>query len=66
MRFIPQAGNAYGPSRSADLVNLDLNRRTYAPDGVTFLPTMLAKQSRQQKHGTEFFFPSYIIELAIT
>ena len=47
------------PSRSADLANLNLNRRSYSQEGVTFLPTELAKQSRQQKHGTEFFFPCY-------
>ena len=47
------------PSRSADLANLNLNRRSYSQEGVTFLPTKLAKQSRQQKHGTEFFFPCY-------
>ena len=47
------------PSRSADLANLDITRRTYSQEGVTFLPTALSKQSRQQKHGTEFFFPCY-------
>ena len=45
------------PSRSADLAKLDLDHRTYSVDGVTFLPTALSKQSRQQKHGTEFHFP---------
>ena len=47
------------PSRSADLAKLSLDRRSYSPEGVTFIPTELAKQSRQQKHGTEFFFPCY-------
>ena len=44
------------PSRSVDLAKLDLN---HTVDGVTFLPTVLAKQSRQQKQGTEFHFPGY-------
>ena len=35
---------------------------TYSLEGVTFLPAVLAKQSRQQKHGTEFFFPSYTLD----
>ena len=50
------------PSRSADLANLDLNHRTYSSEGVTFLPTALSKQSRQKKHGTEFFFPGYTLD----
>ena len=44
------------PSRSADLVGLRLDERKYCPEGVTFMPTGLAKQSRQSK---EFFFPSF-------
>ena len=47
------------PSRSADLAKLNLDHRSYSVEGVTFIPTELAKQSRQQKHGTEFFFPCY-------
>ena len=47
------------PSRSADLAKLDLQFRSYSVDGVTFQPTALSKQSRQQKHGTEFFFPYF-------
>ena len=43
------------PSRSMDLVNLDLQFRQYCPDGVTFLPAKLAKQSRQNKPLKEFF-----------
>ena len=35
------------PSRSADLSQLDLGRKTYKPDGVCFYPNALAKQSRQ-------------------
>ena len=34
------------PSRSADLSSLSLARRRFSPEGVTFLPATLAKQSR--------------------
>ena len=47
------------PSRSADLSSLSLARRRYSPEGVTFLPAALAKQSRQGKPLVEFFFPSF-------
>ena len=47
------------PYRSADLAKLDLNHRTYSVEGVTFLPTASSMESRQQKHGMEFHFPSY-------
>ena len=47
------------PSRSADLSQLDINRKHYKPDGVAFLPNALAKQSRQGRTLTEFFFPSF-------
>ena len=50
------------PSRSADLTKLDLSRRSYSVDGVTFLPIALSKQSSQQKHGTEFYFPQYTLD----
>lgn len=50
------------PSRSADLAKLDLSRRSYSVDGVTFLPVALSKQSSQQKHGTEFYFPKYDLD----
>ena len=46
-------------TRSADLSQLDLKGRQFKPDGVTFLPTQLAKQSRQNKFLTDFFFPSF-------
>ena len=46
------------PSRSADLSQLDLSGRQFKPEGVAFLPRSLAKQSRQGKPITEFFFPS--------
>ena len=47
------------PSRSADLSSLSLARRRFSPEGVTFLPATLAKQSRQGKPLVEFFFPSF-------
>ena len=47
------------PSRSVDLVNLDIRFRQFSPEGVTFHPTKLAKQSRQNKKITEFFFPAF-------
>ena len=47
------------PSRSADLAALQLDRRRYKPEGVVFLPTVLAKQSSQGRALREFFFPSF-------
>ena len=47
------------PSRLADLSSLSLARRRYSPEGVTFLPAAIAKQSRQGKPLVEFFFPSF-------
>ena len=44
------------PSRSADIANLSLGHRKYSPEGVSFQPTQLAKQSRAI---TEFFFPGF-------
>ena len=49
------------PSRSADVAKLDLQFRSYSVEGVTFQSNALSKQSRQQKHRTEFFFP-YSVE----
>ena len=46
------------PSRSADLSQLSLRGKQYKPEGVSFAPSSLAKQSRQGKPITEFFFPS--------
>ena len=37
------------PSRSADLFQLNLSGKRDRPDGVTFIPHSLAKQSRQGK-----------------
>ena len=47
------------PSRSADLVKLDLRFRRYSPEGVTFQEAGLAKQSRAGKPRAEFFFPAF-------
>ena len=47
------------PSRSADLSQLSLCGKQYKPEGVSFAPNSLAKQSRQGKQITEFFFPSF-------
>jgi len=47
------------PSRSVDLANLSLDYRKYSPEGVTFTPTKLAKQSKQSKPLTNFFFPYF-------
>ena len=47
------------PSRSADLVSLQLDRRHFRPEGVVFLPAALAKQSAQGKPLKEYFFPSF-------
>ena len=44
------------PSRSADL---SLDNREYQAHGVAFLPDALAKQSRQGKPLSQFFFPSF-------
>ncbi len=46
------------PSRSADLSQLDIRRMRTIANGVAFVPTVLAKQSRQGKPIEEFFFPS--------
>ena len=47
------------PSRSADLSQLNVCGKQYKPQGVAFAPGCLAKQSRQGKPITEFFFPSF-------
>ena len=47
------------PSCSADLSSLSLARRHFSPEGVTFFPAILAKQSRQGRLLAEFFFPSF-------
>ena len=47
------------PSRSADLASLCVKSCRYKPEGVTFLPSNLAKQSRQGKPLTDYFFASF-------
>ena len=47
------------PSRSADLVKLDLRFRKFSPEGVAFKEAGLAKQSRAGKPRAEFFFPAF-------
>ena len=47
------------PSRSADLASLNLDRRRFSPEGVAFLPSRLAKQSRQGRPLVEYFFPLF-------
>ena len=47
------------PSRSADLVRLDLRYCRHTPEGVVFQEPGLAKQSRQGKPRVEFFFPAF-------
>ena len=47
------------PPRSADLSQLDLTGRRYLPEVVVFLPTKLAKQSRQSRPLTDSFFPAF-------
>ena len=47
------------PTRSSDLTSLDLRFRRYAPEGVVFKPTKLAKQSKPEKEIAEIFFPSF-------
>ena len=46
------------PSRSTDLSKLNLKSRSFKANGVEFVPTELAKQSRQGKVMSSFFFPS--------
>ena len=47
------------PSRSADLASLCIDHCHYKPEGVVFIPSALAKQSRQSKPLTEYFFASF-------
>ena len=47
------------PSRSAELASLHVDRCHFKPEGVTFLPSGLAKQARQSKPLTNFFFASF-------
>ena len=47
------------PSRTADLSQLDTARLRNNITGVAFLPSVLAKQSRQGRSIVEFFFPLF-------
>ena len=47
------------PSRSADLAALSVSKCQFKPEGVSFLPSGLAKQSRQGKPLTDIFFASF-------
>ena len=47
------------PSRSADLASLHLSNRQFKLEGVVFLPSTLAKQSRQGKALTDYYFASF-------
>ena len=47
------------PSWVIDLTSLNLNFRRYSLEGVTFLQKKLAKQSRQKKPLSQFFFPHF-------
>ena len=46
------------PCKGADLASLDLNNRTFCPEGVVFNPTQLSKQSRPSRFNVAFF-PSF-------
>ena len=47
------------PSRSADLVKLDLRYRRFTPEGVVFQDSGLAKQARPGRLRAEYFFPAF-------
>ena len=47
------------PYRGSDLAALDLNSRSFCPEGVMFTPSHLSKQSRPSGSGVEFF-PAFI------
>ena len=47
------------PSHSADLASLCIDHCHYKPEGVVFIPSTLAKQSRQGKPLTEYFLASF-------
>ena len=47
------------PSRSAYLASLCIDNCHYKPEGVVFVPSVLAKQSRQGKPLTEYFFAGF-------
>ena len=47
------------PSRSADLHGLDIRLSRTSPEGITFLPSKPAKQTKAGKTAQEFFFPRF-------
>ena len=47
------------PSRSADLSQLDVTRMRADTNGIPFLPSSLAKQSRQGRPIDSFYFPAF-------
>jgi len=47
------------PSQSADLASLCVDNCQYKPEGVLFLPSALAKQSRQGRALSAYFFASF-------
>ena len=47
------------PSRSADLSQLNIQRRQFNPEGVVFVPDNLPKQARKGKPIKSFFFPVF-------
>ena len=47
------------PSCSADLASFCIDHCHYKPEGAVFILSVLAKQSRQGKPLTEYFFASF-------
>jgi len=47
------------PCMGSDLVELDLNARSYVPEGLIFQPSHLSKQSCPSHHSISFFFPRF-------
>ena len=47
------------PSRSADLHGLDIGLLRSSPEGISFLPSKPAKQTRGGKVAQEFCFPRF-------
>ncbi len=47
------------PSRSADLAQLEVGAMHPHPEGASFTPTHLSKQSEQGRPLKDFFFPSF-------
>ena len=48
------------PSQSADLASLCVNNCHFKPEGVPFQPSSLAKQSRQSKPLTDYFYAKFL------